>query len=167
MRARGTPTIEEFAKNIGVDAYAFDVASDCYILWPKQLGQMCVFLLLIFRFSEGEKLRFEDRIEKCKAVQIRGIFHVYPLKLLAFWTSFDRFCNQVSFFFFLWFHYAVQNKEGTELSMLPRKPQRQGIYGYYRVNHAPVFVMLSKIEGFLKPILDKNASGRYYLICLI
>ena len=26
-----------------------------------------------------------------KAVQIRGIFHVYPLKLLAFWTSFDRF----------------------------------------------------------------------------
>ena len=129
MRARGTPTIEEFAKNIGVDAYAFDVASDCYILWPKQLGQMCVFLLLIFRFSEGEKLRFEDRIEKCKAVQIRGIFHVYPLKLLAFWTSFGRFWNQVSFFSFYDFIMLSKIKRAQNCLCSLVSPKDRGFMG--------------------------------------
>ena len=46
-----------------------------------------------------------------KAVQIKAIFHAYPLKLLAFWTSFDRFSSQVSFSLFYEIHYAVQNKD--------------------------------------------------------
>jgi uncharacterized membrane protein YqaE (UPF0057 family) len=51
--------------------------------------------------SENISLTFSKYLPQIKAVQIRGTFHPYPLKLLAFWTSFDRFPNQVSFFFLL------------------------------------------------------------------
>jgi hypothetical protein len=79
-----------------------NVAISCLVDLPAR-PRPCLFLYLA---TIGPKASVIGQLQplvgrfNIKTVQISRISYVYPLKLLAFWTSFGCLLNQVSIFFF-------------------------------------------------------------------